>query len=96
MVNVFERLDKNYSGIEKSQDSKDYCDELRWKKRMEDIAAYNSSGTDMEIGELVADGGVDDGLEDEIWRVKSRLMIIVMYDSCLFYLLPSIFGFLVN
>ena len=62
MVKVSERLDKNYSGIEKSQDSNDYCDEFRWKKRMEDTAAYNFVGTDMEMGELVADGGVDDGL----------------------------------
>ena len=59
-VKVFERLNKNYIVIEKSQGSNDYCEEFQGKKGMEDIAAYDFVGADMEVGELVTDGGVDD------------------------------------
>ena len=50
----------------------------------------------MEVGELVADGGVGDGLEEEIWRVKSKVIIIVVYDTCFILSLAIYYGFSVN
>ena len=65
-VKVFERLTKNYAVTEKNQGSNYYYEEFRGKKGMEDIAAYDFVGAVMKVGELVVDGGADDGLEEEI------------------------------
>ena len=46
---------------------------------MKDTAAYDCVGADMELGELVADIGVGDGLEEEIRKVKSRYLLLIHF-----------------
>ena len=63
-VKVFDRLKKNYAIIKKDKGNNDYVEDFRGKKGMEDLAAFDFVGADMEVGD---DGGEgDEVLEEEM------------------------------